>query len=121
MPLGPHLGAAWAKWSQKANISEVRLRRWGGAEEERAVTSSDSSQEVALVVGLSGSTQPLQLSQGLLPYGGHLGLMAAQLNEEQSELLRLLEVGGHHKISFSLAGLTTHQTCWINKIHSTFK
>jgi len=69
-------------------MSEVGHRRGAGAEEGTGA-SGGSSEEAILVVGLFGTIEPLELGYRLLACGGHLGLMAAQLNEEQSELLRL--------------------------------
>lgn len=67
-------------------MSEVRQRRGAGAEEG---AGDSGSKEVVMVVGLFGTVVPLELGECLVAGGGHLGLMPAQLNKEQSELLRL--------------------------------
>lgn len=69
-------------------MSKVGRRR-GVRAEDGAGASGGSSKELVIEAGLLGTTELLQLGKGLLACRGHLGLVAAQLNEEQSELLGL--------------------------------
>lgn len=78
-------------------MSEVGHRRRDGAEEGAGARGGGGggSEEVVVVVGLFGTIEPLELGQRVLTCGGHLGLVAAQLNEEQGELLGLSGTTGH--------------------------
>lgn len=89
--VGPHLGEARAQGSREAHRSEMGHRRGTGAEEG----TGSSGEEVVVVVSLFGTVDPLELGKRVLTGGGHLGLMPAQLNEEQGELLGLSGITGH--------------------------
>lgn len=77
-------------------MSEVGHRRGAGAEEGAGASGGSSSEEVVVVEGLFGTVEPLELGKRVLTSGGHLGLVPAQLNEEQGELLGLSGTTGHY-------------------------